>query len=380
MPIPHRNGSFHGNAMRRLRVRGIRPRFRGLSPCAGQVAYVLLTSAPVAAGRIAAPALPLDLHVLSLSLAFILSQDQTLRCCILVFFSLQEKRPERHEAQGNVVRRDDDEPTRPQDHARFTAVCILTCPELDMELGFPSLSLALSISSSDCKHFKDRATLFFGVKKIAHSILHLVRRNRCKVTATFPNAQAFRRFFSPAPRFFSPGPLSRVCGCKGTTFFRTAKTFRHFFSKKTHFPVFSATTGRKNGPEQGKTAQKPPETVVSQKKANIRAQAHPRPAARTPKGTPSRRAHTNRPTGHITARPRTMSQPGSSIYILYNKVEMGDIWRNFVILRYENEIFDDGGSAGACRMQNNEYRNPTPTRSDRPHRRGDCILSTIHQH
>ena len=32
------------------------------------------------------PALPLDLHVLGLSLAFILSQDQTLRCCYLVFF------------------------------------------------------------------------------------------------------------------------------------------------------------------------------------------------------------------------------------------------------------------------------------------------------
>ena len=31
------------------------------------------------------PPLPLDLHVLSLSLAFILSQDQTLRCCILSF-------------------------------------------------------------------------------------------------------------------------------------------------------------------------------------------------------------------------------------------------------------------------------------------------------
>ena len=32
--------------------------------------------------------MPLDLHVLSLSLAFILSQDQTLRCCILFFFFL----------------------------------------------------------------------------------------------------------------------------------------------------------------------------------------------------------------------------------------------------------------------------------------------------
>ena len=37
-------------------------------------------------------ALPLDLHVLSLSLAFILSQDQTLRCCLSFFlFSLLKR-------------------------------------------------------------------------------------------------------------------------------------------------------------------------------------------------------------------------------------------------------------------------------------------------
>ena len=66
--------------MRRACIRGIRPRFRGLSPNQGQVAYVLLTSAPVAIESIATLMLPLDLHVLSLSLAFILSQDQTLRC------------------------------------------------------------------------------------------------------------------------------------------------------------------------------------------------------------------------------------------------------------------------------------------------------------
>ena len=34
--------------------------------------------------------LPLDLHVLSLSLAFILSQDQTLRCLYIVFFFSQK--------------------------------------------------------------------------------------------------------------------------------------------------------------------------------------------------------------------------------------------------------------------------------------------------
>ena len=35
--------------------------------------------------------LPLDLHVLSLPLAFILSQDQTLRCCFLIYFHKQLK-------------------------------------------------------------------------------------------------------------------------------------------------------------------------------------------------------------------------------------------------------------------------------------------------
>ena len=85
MPIPDRR-IFHQRDMHPVGVWGIRPSFPGLSPCPGQVAYVLLTSAPVAAESIATLALPLDLHVLSLSLAFILSQDQTLRCCISFFF------------------------------------------------------------------------------------------------------------------------------------------------------------------------------------------------------------------------------------------------------------------------------------------------------
>ena len=92
-PVPDR--SFHRTPMRKRGVRGIRPDFSGLSPCAGQVAYVLLTSAPVAIKGIATPMLPLDLHVLSLSLAFILSQDQTLRCCMLYLF-LQIERHATH--------------------------------------------------------------------------------------------------------------------------------------------------------------------------------------------------------------------------------------------------------------------------------------------
>ena len=45
---------------------GISRDFSRLSPCGGHP-------------------LPLDLHVLSLPLAFILSQDQTLRCCYMFF-------------------------------------------------------------------------------------------------------------------------------------------------------------------------------------------------------------------------------------------------------------------------------------------------------
>ena len=47
--------------------------------------YSPVRRSPAVEGKPSTP-LPLDLHVLSLSLAFILSQDQTLRCCIL--FSL----------------------------------------------------------------------------------------------------------------------------------------------------------------------------------------------------------------------------------------------------------------------------------------------------
>ncbi len=61
-------------------VWGVRRRFHRLSPGHGHVAHALRTLAPVAAKCITTSALPLDLHVLSLPLAFILSQYQTLLC------------------------------------------------------------------------------------------------------------------------------------------------------------------------------------------------------------------------------------------------------------------------------------------------------------
>ena len=72
--------------MPRVLVWGINLPFGRLVPCAGQVPYALRTRAPVAGGCIATAPLPLDLHVLGLSLAFILSQDQTLRCMTFFVF------------------------------------------------------------------------------------------------------------------------------------------------------------------------------------------------------------------------------------------------------------------------------------------------------
>ena len=105
MPIPSRR-TFHRAAMQPRGTWGITPSFPGLYPGTGQVAYVLLTSAPVAIRGVATPMLPLDLHVLSLSLAFILSQDQTLRCCYVIFFFFQRKESKRHPSRFVRTRHD----------------------------------------------------------------------------------------------------------------------------------------------------------------------------------------------------------------------------------------------------------------------------------
>jgi hypothetical protein len=56
--------------------------------------YVFRTRLPVASVRIATDLLPLDLHVLSLPLAFILSQDQTLhcKCCLILTFKILKRK------------------------------------------------------------------------------------------------------------------------------------------------------------------------------------------------------------------------------------------------------------------------------------------------
>ena len=136
----------HKGCPKRL-LRGIRRNFFRLSPCYGQVSYVLLTRAPVASRRIATPLLPLDLHVLSLSLAFILSQDQTLRCCLslfLFFFFKKNRKGQIIEicsvlsASGNLPG-----PTR-----SVSALSLLLVVELTKELHFCSFTSFDSCTTS----------------------------------------------------------------------------------------------------------------------------------------------------------------------------------------------------------------------------------------
>ena len=81
MPVPDRLSALSpGGCPPREPWRIIR-RFHRLSACRGLVAYALRTRAPLS-GPPKGP-IPFDLHVLGLPLAFILSQDQTLRCTIV---------------------------------------------------------------------------------------------------------------------------------------------------------------------------------------------------------------------------------------------------------------------------------------------------------
>ena len=81
MPVPDRIAALSpigcptGEPWRIIR------RFHRLSARRGLVAYALRTRAPLSGHP--KVSIPFDLHVLGLPLAFILSQDQTLRCNIV---------------------------------------------------------------------------------------------------------------------------------------------------------------------------------------------------------------------------------------------------------------------------------------------------------
>ncbi len=83
-------------------LRSINPSFPGLFSTKRKVVYVFRTRLPVAINCIATVMLPHDLHVLSLPLAFILSQDQTLhcKCCLILTLLIQRI----NVVKSNVIR------------------------------------------------------------------------------------------------------------------------------------------------------------------------------------------------------------------------------------------------------------------------------------
>ena len=171
-------------------VCGISRNFSRLSPCEGQVAYALLTRAPVADRSVATPSLPLDLHVLSLSLAFILSQDQTLRClnCFIIL------------APESVI--------VVQSHTSLTVSI--------RKINFPILVLLVEL----CKSLKE---LFYRFR---------FANVDAKISVFLLNFQIISELFSRKICFIiSISPFSLECGCKSNAIKHNLQTFSALFFK-----------------------------------------------------------------------------------------------------------------------------------------------------
>ena len=142
-------------------------------------------------------AMPLDLHVLSLPLAFILSQDQTLRCIVsFSSFSLLAQRGAPYPGRNPDFL---DGGPRP--------------------LSIPVSSNAFPVALSQCALPPRTGT-------------------DCKLKPFFRNLQAPGRLFSTRGGFFPPGPAggrpSAVCGCKGTNSRPFPPNFSSTFFGKIH--------------------------------------------------------------------------------------------------------------------------------------------------
>ena len=217
MPIRHRIAPF---PVRRCLhpdyavLVGISP---GYPPVAGRLhtCYSPVRRSPAKVSKLTPP-LPLDLHVLSLSLAFILSQDQTLRCCILSFsfFLVCWKRLK-------------DSPQLP------LAWCpsLVVTPDLFVYLSF-SRKISLDednvlrsspfLVSHCCQCF-----LFAIISKICNQPRCLQGDWFCKVTNNILNLpNIFAKKIHLIFHRLNYQMSFLICECKGTTIYQTGKTFR----------------------------------------------------------------------------------------------------------------------------------------------------------
>ena len=158
--------------------------------------YSPVRRSPAGAGK-PAPPLPLDLHVLSLSLAFILSQDQTLRCCYLVFLSFQK---EMFAARPGGRRGDSGQEVSGTRPGCYLCKVLCRIDGVFMRAASPRLTpvflyyFVLVIAKlSMCSRFRVAGNP--SGKPPSEKL--------CKVTANFPNRQIFSQLFF---RTAEPGP------------------------------------------------------------------------------------------------------------------------------------------------------------------------------
>ena len=204
--------------------------------------YSPVRRSPAGAGK-PAPPLPLDLHVLSLSLAFILSQDQTLRCCYLVFLSFQK---EMFAARPGGRRGDSGQEVSGTRPGCYLCKVLCRIDGVFMRAASPRLTpvflyyFVLVIAKlSMCSRFRVAGNP--SGKPPSEKL--------CKVTANFPNRQIFSQLFfsnrrtGTRPRALPP-PKGEVrglrrgarfvseSGCKGTHFPHTLQIFMRLFLRK----------------------------------------------------------------------------------------------------------------------------------------------------
>ena len=129
--------------------------------------------------------LPLDLHVLSLSLAFILSQDQTLHCTFFIFIRLSL-------------------------NSSFIVVKILTVVFFTLYLYY-----------------------IFVVFNLSKNLSPFASKRTTKLQHFFESTKYFKKniyFFLFKLLLFNSQATSLDCGCKVTAFSENTKIFLNFFA------------------------------------------------------------------------------------------------------------------------------------------------------
>ena len=172
MPIPFRL-AFPGPAMRLDRLWDIRPHFYGLSPRRGQVAYVLLTSAPVADSKCchspAAPRLACVKPVASVHPEPGSNSSLLLSCCLSSFKKNRCRQPAPNECCFLL---------RSGCPVSYCAVKLIVfcCTCLGIN-GTNKQSLLFSCTTCHCKRVKDLSFLLCSPA--------LFPESECKVTPIF---------------------------------------------------------------------------------------------------------------------------------------------------------------------------------------------------